>query len=64
MPQNKTEWESVPYLRDIWTIPVYNELLQSSQELLNQAVSGDKPIKEALDELAARHQKVLDEYYK
>jgi multiple sugar transport system substrate-binding protein len=64
MPQNKTEWESVPYLRDIWTIPVYNELLQPSQELLNQAVSGDKPIKQALDELAARHQEVLDEYYK
>jgi multiple sugar transport system substrate-binding protein len=64
LPQNKTEADSVPYLRDIWNIPVYNELLQASQELLNQAVTGAKPIKQALDELAKKHQAVLDAYYK
>jgi multiple sugar transport system substrate-binding protein len=64
LPQNKALWEAVPYVRDIWNIPVYNELLQASQELLNSAVTGAKPIKAALDELAAKNQKVLDDFYK
>jgi multiple sugar transport system substrate-binding protein len=64
LPQNKTLWESVPYVRDIWNIPVYNELLAASQELLNDAATGAKPIKAALDELAARNQKALDAFYK
>ncbi len=64
LPQNKALWEAVPYVRDIWNIPVYNELLQASQELLNSAVTGAKPVKEALDELAAKNQKVMDDFYK
>jgi hypothetical protein len=42
----------------------YNELLQASQELLNSAVTGSKPIKAALDELAAKNQASLDAFYK
>lgn len=64
LPQNKVLWESVPYARDIWNIPVYPELLEASQELLNDAVRGTKPIKQALYELAARHQSALDAFYK
>jgi multiple sugar transport system substrate-binding protein len=64
LPQNKALYDALPYVRDIWNIPVYNELLQSSQELLNSAVTGAKPIKEALDELAMMHQKILDDFYK
>jgi multiple sugar transport system substrate-binding protein len=64
LPQNKALYEALPYVRDVWNIPVYNELLQASQELLNSAVTGAKPIKAALDELAAKHQKILDDFYK
>jgi len=64
LPQNKALYEALPYVRDVWNIPVYNELLQASQELLNSAVTGAKPVKEALDELAAKHQKILDGFYK
>jgi multiple sugar transport system substrate-binding protein len=64
LPQNKALYEALPYVRDVWNIPVYNELLQSSQELLNSAVTGSKPVKVALDELAAKHQKILDDFYK
>jgi multiple sugar transport system substrate-binding protein len=64
LPQNKALYDALPYVRDVWNIPVYNELLQSSQELLNSAVTGAKPVKEALDELADKHQKILDGFYK
>jgi multiple sugar transport system substrate-binding protein len=64
LPQNETLWKSVPYVRDIWNIPVYNELLSASQELLNDAATGNKPIKDALDQLAARNQKAMDDFYK
>ena len=64
LPQNKAMWEAVPYVKDVWNIPVYNELLQASQELLNSAVTGAKPVKAALDELAMKHQKILDGFYK
>jgi multiple sugar transport system substrate-binding protein len=62
LPQNEMEWKSSGYARDIWTIAPYDDLVQASQELLNQAVTGAKPIKDALDELAAKHQKILDDY--
>ncbi|MCK5569791.1 MAG: carbohydrate ABC transporter substrate-binding protein, partial [Spirochaetes bacterium] len=64
LPQNKALYDALPYVRDIWNIPVYNELLQASQELLNSAVTGAMPVKEALDELAARNQASLDGFYK
>jgi multiple sugar transport system substrate-binding protein len=64
LPQNKALYDALPYVRDIWNIPVYNELLQASQELLNSAVTGAKPVKEALDELAAKQQAILDGFYK
>ena len=64
LPQNKALYDALPYVRDVWNIPVYNELLQASQELLNSAATGAKPVKEALDELAARNQKSLDDFYK
>jgi len=64
LPQNKALWESIPYVRDIWNIPPYNDLLMASQELLNDAARGSKPVKAALDELAARNQKTLDDFYK
>jgi multiple sugar transport system substrate-binding protein len=64
LPQNKALYEALPYVRDIWNIPVYNELLQASQELLNSAVTGAKPVKAALDEMAEKHQMILDGFYK
>jgi multiple sugar transport system substrate-binding protein len=64
LPQNKALYDALPYVRDVWNIPVYNELLQASQELLNSAVTGAKPIKQALDELAEKNQAALDGFYK
>jgi multiple sugar transport system substrate-binding protein len=64
LPQNETLWKSVPYVRDIWNIPVYNELLAASQELLNDAATGAKTVKAALDELARRNQAAMDAFYR
>jgi multiple sugar transport system substrate-binding protein len=64
LPQNKALYEALPYVRDVWNVPPYPELLQASQEELNSAVTGAKPVKEALDSLAARNQKAFDDFYK
>jgi ABC-type glycerol-3-phosphate transport system substrate-binding protein len=62
LPQNEMEWKSSGFARDIWGIAPYSDLLQASQEFLHQAVIGAKTIKNALDELAMVHQKILDRY--
>ncbi len=64
LPQNKALYDSLPYVRDVWNIPPYNELLVPSEELLNAAVTGDIPVQAAMDRLASIHQRVLDEFYK
>jgi multiple sugar transport system substrate-binding protein len=64
LPQNKALYEALPYVRDVWNVPPYPELLQASQEELNSAVTGAKPVKAALDSLAARNQKAFDDFYK
>jgi multiple sugar transport system substrate-binding protein len=64
LPQNQALYESLPYVRDVWNIPVYNELLVPSEELLNAAVTGDIPVEAAMNRLASIHQRVLDEFYK
>jgi len=64
LPQNKALWDAIPFIKDIWNTPGYDELLTAAQENLNDAVTGAKTIKDALDDLAARNQKTFDEYFK
>ncbi len=58
-PYNAAFVGSLNVARDFWTVPVYNELLASSQRLLGEALDGGKKPKEALDELAAEHDKIM-----
>ena len=63
LPQNKALYDALPYVRDVWNIPPYNELMVPSEELLNAAVTGDMDVEAALNRLAGIHQRVLNEFY-
>jgi multiple sugar transport system substrate-binding protein len=63
LPQNKTMYDVLPYVRDVWNIPTYPEMLIASEELLNAAVTGDMDVETALNRLAGIHQRMLDEFY-
>ncbi|MDX1933182.1 MAG: sugar ABC transporter substrate-binding protein [Capsulimonadales bacterium] len=58
-PYNVVFTESVPYLKDFYNTPNYSELLTVTQKELNEAVAGTKKPKEALDTIAAEHDKIL-----
>ena len=60
-PYNKVFADSVPYLKDFYNTPQYSELLQVSQDYLNQAVAGTMKPKEALDTVAKKQQAIMDE---
>ena len=63
LPQNKALWEALPFVKDVWNTPGYDELLTAAQELLNSAVTGNLPVKDALDQLAERNQATFDSYF-
>ncbi len=44
-------------------MPEYNALLEPQMELLNLAISGQMDAQEALDEIAAIQQEIIDEAY-
>lgn len=58
-PYNETFAKSVPFLKDFDNSPKYTELLKACQEELFLAASGAKPAKDALDEIAKKHDEVL-----
>lgn len=58
-PYNETFAKSVPFLKDFDNSPKYSELLKACQEELFAAYSGAKPAKDALDEIAKKHDEVL-----
>jgi multiple sugar transport system substrate-binding protein len=60
-PYNAVFAESVPHLKDFYNNPEYSDLLNVSQDLLNQAVAGGIPPKQALDEIAKKQQAIMDE---
>lgn len=62
-PYNPTFAEAFTYVKDFWNIPEYNQLLGIQGEYLNLAISGQMDAKEALDQIAAEQQEVLDEAY-
>jgi multiple sugar transport system substrate-binding protein len=62
-PYNPSFNEAFQYVKDFWNMPEYNQLLSVQGEYLNLAISGQMDAKEALDEIAAEQQAVLDEAY-
>jgi multiple sugar transport system substrate-binding protein len=60
-PYNEVFAQTVGYLKDFYNNPQYTELLTPMQTHLNEVFAGAKKPKEALDQIAAAQQKVLDE---
>ncbi len=58
-PYNAAFADSLDYLRDFWNVPVYNELLAVAQGCVGEALDGVKSPREALDALAAGHEKIF-----
>ena len=59
-PWNKVYAESVPRLRDMWNVPEYAKLINIENTNVNAALNGAKEPQQALDDIAAEQQKVLD----
>jgi len=62
-PYNKYFGETVPLLKDFWNLPEYAAMLDVEQEYVNAAITGQMDPKAALDEIAKRHQAILDKAY-
>ncbi len=62
-PWNDLFGESYALVRDFWNVPEYNEMQTIQGEYLNPAIAGEMDIQEALDTVAAEHQRILDEAY-
>lgn len=55
--------EAFTYVKDFWTLPEYQTMLGIQQEYINLAITGQMDAQEALDEIAAEHQEILDDAY-
>jgi len=62
-PYNPTFAEAFQYVKDFWNLPEYAAMLSVQGEYLNLAISGQMEAKEALDEIAAEQQEIIDEAY-
>lgn len=62
-PYNPTFSEAFQYVKDFWNLPEYAPMLSVQGEFLNLAISGQMDAQEALDEIAAEQQAILDEAY-
>ncbi len=62
-PYNPTFAEAFQYVKDFWNLPEYAAMLSVQGEFLNLAISGQMDAQEALDEIAAEQQAILDEAY-
>jgi multiple sugar transport system substrate-binding protein len=58
-PYNAAFADSLDCLVDFWNIPIFGELLAPVQQYLGEAVDGKKSSKEALDAIAAEHEKIF-----
>jgi len=65
-PYNEAFRKTLPLLKDFWNVPEYAQMLTVMQENLNAAVVGQKPPKQALDEIAEKQHAILEKagYYK
>jgi multiple sugar transport system substrate-binding protein len=60
-PYNRSFSESLDVLQDFWNVPVFNELLSTSQQHIGEALDGLKTPETALNDLAKAHQKIMEE---
>jgi multiple sugar transport system substrate-binding protein len=60
-PWNRTWAPSLDWQRDVWHVPSFFELLVQSQEEFDKAITGQQSAKEALDNIAAFQQELLEE---
>jgi len=58
-PYNAAFAESLDSLQDFWNVPAYNELLAAAQKYVGEALDNVKTPKDALDALAAEHEKIF-----
>ena len=52
---------SLEWQKDVWHVPSFFELLVQSQEEYDKAITGQQSAKEALDNIAAFQQDLLEE---
>ena len=60
-PWNRTWASSLDWQKDVWHVPSFFELLVQSQEEYDKAITGQQSAKEALDNIAAFQQGLLEE---
>ena len=60
-PWNATFPEAMLHVKDYWHLIEYPQLLDVYQQYASLAVSGEMSAKEALDNVAAEHQQILDD---
>jgi ABC-type glycerol-3-phosphate transport system substrate-binding protein len=47
--------------QDFWNVPTYNELIAATAQQLGEALDGKKSSKDALTQMAAEHEKILQQ---
>lgn len=60
-PYNAPFADSIDTMQDFWNVPVFNELLNVTQKYLGKALDGEMATKDALDQLAAEKERILEE---
>jgi multiple sugar transport system substrate-binding protein len=60
-PWNRTWAPSLEWQKDVWHVPSFFELLVQSQEEYDKAITGQQSAKEALDNIAAFQQDLLED---
>jgi len=60
-PYNGPFADSIATMQDFWNVPVFNELLNVTQKYLGKALDGEMATQEALDQLAAEKERILEE---
>jgi multiple sugar transport system substrate-binding protein len=60
-PYNAAFAESLDIAQDFWNVPAYNELIAATAQGLGEALDGKKSSKDALTQMAAEHEKILQQ---
>jgi multiple sugar transport system substrate-binding protein len=58
-PYNAAFAQSLDIVQDFWNVPAYNELIATTAQRIGEAVDGQKSSQQALSQLAAEHEKIL-----
>ena len=60
-PWNRAHKEMIDWQKDVWHIPLFFEMLTQQQEEFDRAITGQISAKEALDNVAAFQQELLED---